>query len=31
VSELASKEYGIEVMLQKMQDEWKSLELMVNN
>ncbi len=31
VSDLASKEYSIEVMLQKMQDEWKSLELMVNN
>ncbi|KAH8941010.1 hypothetical protein BDL97_14G015200 [Sphagnum fallax] len=29
VSDLASKEYSIEVMLQKMQDEWKSLELMI--
>ena len=29
VSELASKEFAIEVALQKMQDEWKSLELAV--
>lgn len=29
VSELASKEFGIEVALGKMQDEWQSLELSV--
>lgn len=29
VSELASKEFGIEVALNKMQEEWQSLELLV--